>query len=228
MIFWANETLMFLPSKKQSIYIWMVSFPQMPYTFRVEFLSPHSTMTFSGRSARSPRNFETPGPLVPEGMDIMDSSDLAEESLESNFYKGHRSVRNVVKYHSHTLLETNSEFTHLKMDGWKTFSFPFGAWPPGRCELLVSHGIVTQKGSIKSPANKKAFYWGPIFVDTVDGGNLVPPSLYEILWFPRDILNVNWLVGFTNHQQFCIFLPVLESIESLFLWLFLVPIKGGR
>lgn len=49
-------------------------------------------------------------PAEPEGMDIMDSLHLAEESLESNFYKGqaHRSVINVVKYHSHTLPETAS------------------------------------------------------------------------------------------------------------------------
>ena len=84
----------------------MVSFPQMPYTFRVEFLSPHSTLDLLGAvrsSARSPFKFETPGPLVPEGMDIMDSSHLAEESLESNFYKGpgpqiSYKFINVVKY----------------------------------------------------------------------------------------------------------------------------------
>ena len=29
-------------------------------------------------------------------------------------------------------------FSHLKMDGWNTFSFPFGSWPIFRGELAVS------------------------------------------------------------------------------------------
>ena len=35
-----------------------------------------------------------------------------------------------------TLLETNN--SPLKMDGWNTFSFPFGALPIFRCEMAVS------------------------------------------------------------------------------------------
>ena len=36
--------------------------------------------------------------------------------------------------------ETN--MSHLKIDCWKTFSFPFGARPSGRCELLVSGSVL--------------------------------------------------------------------------------------
>ena len=39
-----------------------------------------------------------------------------------------------------TLSETNMT-SHPKMDGWKTFSFPFGGWPIFRCELLVLEGM---------------------------------------------------------------------------------------
>ena len=35
-------------------------------------------------------------------------------------------------------------FSHLKMDGWKTFSFPFGARPIFRGELLVSGRVKGQ------------------------------------------------------------------------------------
>ena len=44
-------------------------------------------------------------------------------------------------WHSITLLKLR--FSHLKMHGWKTFSFPFGVWPSGRCELLVSGSVYT-------------------------------------------------------------------------------------
>ena len=41
--------------------------------------------------------------------------------------------------------ETNSELEHLKMDGWNTFSFPFGAFRPiFRGELLVLGSVVFQ------------------------------------------------------------------------------------
>ena len=39
-----------------------------------------------------------------------------------------------------TLPETNS--LHLKMDGWKTMNFPFGARPIFRGELLVSGSVI--------------------------------------------------------------------------------------
>ena len=39
-----------------------------------------------------------------------------------------------------TLPETNSK-RHLKMDGWNTFSFPFGILPIFRGELLVSGSV---------------------------------------------------------------------------------------
>ena len=37
--------------------------------------------------------------------------------------------------------ETNSEWTPLKMDAWKTIGFLLG-WLPGRCELLVSRSVM--------------------------------------------------------------------------------------
>ena len=33
-------------------------------------------------------------------------------------------------------------WNHLKMDGWNTFSFPFGFWPIIRCEVLVLGSVL--------------------------------------------------------------------------------------
>ena len=41
-----------------------------------------------------------------------------------------------------TLPETKS--SHLQMDDWKTFSFPFGMAETGRCELLVSGSVLEE------------------------------------------------------------------------------------
>ena len=43
-------------------------------------------------------------------------------------------------YNPFTLPETNGK-SHLKMDGWNTFSFPFGVWPIFRGKLAVSRRV---------------------------------------------------------------------------------------
>ena len=49
-------------------------------------------------------------------------------------------VKGTLEFWEATLPETNSLF--LKIDGWKTFSFPFGARPIFRGKMLVSGRVI--------------------------------------------------------------------------------------
>ncbi len=89
-----------------------------------------------------------------------------------------------------TLPKTNS--SPLKMDGWNTFSFPFGAQPIFRDELLVSGRVSSIKFGINPPffrfmSNSR----GPLFrIAQVSQGQkaLLPSMKYSLV--NRDIIMV--------------------------------------
>ena len=74
-----------------------------------------------------------------------------------------------------TLPETNSK-RHLKMDGWNTFSFPFGSRPIFRYDLLVSGSVSFWRFFL--------CFGKPLFVFWFTG--------FELLWAPENLAPFWW------------------------------------
>ena len=69
-------------------------------------------------------------------------------------------------------LPSQLTFSSLKMDGWKTFSFPFGMAQPGRCELLVSGRVGLKNNNAGSSNHTVTWSLSPVHITPNHSTNL--------------------------------------------------------